>query len=653
MTSMFDRSRQFGRAVGWRLVFPTLNGLTFSHASHYARIEATLPSGLAGGNCRIEIEAMNTLDFGVLAMARQPGSPNAEPPLVKAELTLFWRDRVGDEPVAALAPVTAVLGVTALARVAEGTRLKTTIECQDWIYLRLARARVRQGRCPIGPIAALRLVLEDAGLDASEYVLHPASDANPAGGPDLTSGESVLEVLDRIGERLADESHRRGRGPFLIREGVLHAGTSRPIPFAPTPLGRSEPYDLGPAEGLVRAENQGPRSLSSAERREEAESGRPTLARDGVSLTLVGRPDLKPGDVVRVPVDSAERALFGGFGLAATPAGVSATQTVQVYIASVQHRLGKNQGWLTTANGVVVVLSPTDEDAPWDIAAPAEAGSGSAGGGDVDAADPAETTANLVRRSAREEMRRRQPAVVGEVRANHQDTEMEGSRATRAAQSVDVLVGLEGPAGASRRARREPVRRSDPAWPNVPYLTPFAWGPYGLVLPQYPGSRVLLNFHEGQRDDPVVLGSMWRTDAASSTATPQNTQPGDWWLILPAALDADARTRADGTEEVRVPDSAKATHDLIDATGSRVLQVRELTIRALPEGDLGTPQTRPEAGADGGVLITHKNGARILIDSEGAITIEATKGLTLKAAEDVNIEGRNIYLKGNTVDVQS
>lgn len=646
-----DRSTQIGRSVGWRLAFPEI-GLTIGHATHYARIEASMPGGLDGGAFRIEIEALNVADFRLLAMARRPQGDALERPLVKAELTLFWRDRVGDEPPAARAPVTAVIAVTGLARLAEGLRVKTVIDGRDWLFARLERARFSAGQSVQGLIGALAAVLDDAGLGREEYVLHPPADTEQGEGFEIEGGTPVLDILERIGERIAERTGHRGRSLFLLREGVLHAGADRPIPFAPTPGARGAVYAMTPDEGLVRAENQGERRLTTAELRREVETGAAVTARDAYLLTIAGRPDLKPGDVVEIAVEGAEAAEFGGFGLPPLAGGPGGGMRREVYVNSVQHRLGKNRGWVTTATGVTVDAA-SQPSGVWDIVEVAEAGAGSAAGGDRDAADPAEAIVHHIRHEARTAMRTRERPRVGEVRANHQRTEMTGAAVAAAAQSLDLMVGLAPPDGQPRRARRQEVRRTEELRRNVPYLTPFAWGPFGLVLPHYPGERVLVSFHEDSIDDPVVMGSFWQTADGSAASAPQNVQAGDWWLILPADIASGARTTATGADPAPPPGDARAVHDLIDATGARVVQMKELTIRTLPADSLGAAATRPEAGADGGVLITHNNGARIHIASNGAITIEATEGLKLKAGGDVEIEGANIKLKGGSVDVVS
>jgi hypothetical protein len=185
---------------------------------------------------------------------------------------------------------------------------------------------------------------------------------------------------------------------------------------------------------------------------------------------------------------------------------------------------------------------------------------------------------------------------------------------------------------------------------NTPYVTPFAWGPFGLVLPRYPGTRVMVSYHRGSVHDPVDMGALWRTSDDAETSAPTNTEPGDWWLILPAGLADAAASSATGTDAVPVPSDAKASHDLIDAAGERFIEVKGFTIRSYGESRLKRPMDRPQPPEGdkmrGGIQIEHvDSGAMIAIATDGTITIKATGELVL--------EGEGIKLKpgGGTVDV--
>jgi hypothetical protein len=203
-------------------------------------------------------------------------------------------------------------------------------------------------------------------------------------------------------------------------------------------------------------------------------------------------------------------------------------------------------------------------------------------------------------------------------------------------QTELVWRGLAPSDGRAHQSRRLDVERDDPtSIQGVSYLTPFAWGPCGLVLPRYPGSRVLLVHRDGSSDDPLDTGALWEAGSAPPS------HPGDWWLILPTEV-AD---RESLTDDQRLNTySGKATNDLIDADGNRCIEVGALTIRVGANG-LTAAGTRPQPpSAD--VAIEHADGkTKLLVKADGTIEIHAAKHLTLAVADGA------IELRAKTVDV--
>ena len=106
----------------------------------------------------------------------------------------------------------------------------------------------------------------------------------------------------------------------------------------------------------------------------------------------------------------------------------------------------------------------------------------------------------------------------------------------------------------------------------APYASPFAWGQFGLVLPRYPGMRVLLAHRIGDPDDLIDIGALWERGKAPAS------KPGDYWLILPAAIDEADREQVADDQKPKEP-GGKATNDLIDADGNRIIEVGKLTVR--------------------------------------------------------------------------
>jgi hypothetical protein len=174
----------------------------------------------------------------------------------------------------------------------------------------------------------------------------------------------------------------------------------------------------------------------------------------------------------------------------------------------------------------------------------------------------------------------------------------------------------------------------------MPYLTPFAFGRAGLVLPWYPGTRVAVAHRHGDVDDPIVMGALWPAGDAPAS------EPGDWWLILPAAVPlGDRQARADGDAEEPAAYTDKSTDDLVDADGNRVIEVGELTVR-VGRAALDAAGTRPQRADDHqAVTIEHADGgSKIVMEASGQIRIEAATDLVIKA---VNVK----FQVTGTVDV--
>jgi len=191
-----------------------------------------------------------------------------------------------------------------------------------------------------------------------------------------------------------------------------------------------------------------------------------------------------------------------------------------------------------------------------------------------------------------------------------------------------------GPAdGRGNQSRRLPIQRPSGAPAvDIPYATPFAWGKCGLVLPRYPGTRVVVTHRHGRPDEAIDIGALWES------AHGPDSNPGDWWLILPVGVEGDrAAIQGDAPPQEH---KQKVTNDLIDGDGNRVIEVGELRIR-VGRDSLGNAGERPERPQlQDGVTIEHADGgALITIDKEGNIVIMAKKNLDLISEEgDVNIK---------------
>lgn len=658
-----------GRVVGWRAHFEPqgADAIDIDHRSCWADVTITLDSGLAPGRVEMRVRGVTPDQFRTLAMARLPRSaaageraPSRQP--LYGTVALFWRDQVGSDPSATDAPNIASFAVTELSRRNEGLETITTIVARSRIYDRLARALTQAADPPTraaGPIEAARQVLLSSGFaDGTDFQVSPPTGDGAAGNdPDMIvqPGRQALGELAALEEPMLLRYGRRGRGAYLIRDAKLLVGPFRPIPA------EGDVKLLDDHSGFISAERQGEAGgVAGAEAADTADPLPPP--RDVWHVRTVGRPDLKPGDVVRFTVPGEDAALFSGFGLLPLPGAPIPDQQVTLYVTGVSHTSGRNLGWDTRLSGVSIAGEPIAEHA-WDSVR-ATTSAVPASGETHPHVDTAASVRGQIARLVAAELSAHPASAIGEVRQAHAATTMAAGQVTAAAQSSDMIVGIANDAGAGG-ARLSDLARSEASARaiNVPYLTSFAWGPYGMVLPRYPGTRVMVAYHRTQRGDPVDIGALWRTNDDGQTVAPAS-QPGDWWMILPAGLASAASGAQSGTAPISIPQDAKATHDLIDADGHRLLAVNGFTIRSYSASGLPAPTARPAAPSavqEGGIWIEHvASGATISIDTDGKITIKATDALSLqgtsiniKSSGEVQLEGTSIKLKpgSGTVDV--
>jgi hypothetical protein len=640
--------------------------LEISSADYYADIHASLPGDLSGGVYTFAVEGLTDKHYATISQA-------GEPKVRAVHLYLYWRDaQLGLSTfVPAVADFTdtfssvkekdvaqylvAKLRVVGVTRKAARHRYVTTVTARERVFDIVDRARCLVGDKDHPPIdardvgpALTELLRRTAGFEAgADFFFYaptpsgicppPARKAPRENERTLPTNQTTRRLLEALGRRLEGESGRYGRGMFLIRDGVLHVG-QRPIPFAPEGK-TARPKPLTVRGGLIETEAL-PAVLTDPNFSTCTGAAPPRRAQ--FRLTLKGRPDLKPGDTVLIepppedppqtaggPLNALEDALTGP--ILPTLGDDKLKDPVQLYLTSVEHRLGRTSSFVTTVVGVQLGSDEEiPEDSKWDCHTRVE---GWAGRARFTEATPESEVARAVGEVARDALSALALAEVGEVR------KMTGDADPR--QTLLVWRGLEPGAGEANPARVLDVARptSGPA-PNTPYVTPFAWGPCGLVLPRYPGTRVLVTHRLGNNDDPIDVGALWQTPQAPKS------QPGDWWLTLPAEVPAADRAGFADDQAKPAAYNGKVTQDLIDADGNRVIEVGELTLR-VTRNKLGKPGKRAERGkpADS-VTIEHADGeASIVIDSNGGIVIKG-KSIQLDAGSG------NITLKAGKVDVQ-
>jgi hypothetical protein len=642
------------RSQGGKLVLDESEPvLEIGRDEYYADIRATLPGGLEGGVYSFTIEGLSDEDYAKIAGGRARA----------VKLYLYWRETLGgiagfmsslagltDQPgmvKSAQIPdaIVATLRIESVTRKAGGRKYETTIAARERAFDVVAQTPLCTAINKPAEQAVKELLGTHCGFDDyTWWGSTPNPSCPPTVAPSATpanvvleQGRTVLELLGRVGGAMEESSGRYGRGMFLIRDGHLHVG-ARPIPLVPgTP-----PTELGPEGGLVEVVALPTVATDPTfDVCQGLRTGRTAPGRRQFQLTLKGRPDLKPGDMVRFDAPSEESAPGGASAIGSIGGPLAgslvpqlgAPNFVQAYVSAVEHRLGRTSGFTTTVTALEVVAQDH-----WDCHTTPTRNGGSA---DAASSSPETQVGKAVRDAIREVVDSYGWPEVGEAR----EMTTTGSQEPPS-QTVTLWRGLQPGDGEPNQSRRRPIARPSPSPANdVAYTTPFAWGKCGLVLPRYPGTRVLVSHRKGLKDEAIDVGALWGPDQRPES------QAGDWWLILPVGAPTTPPT-----DEKTAPSehTGHVVQDLIDAKGNRYLEVGELTIRVGPD-KLKDAGQRPDDPQDRkGLIIEHpKTGSKIQIKDDGTIVIEAAKKLELTGKDGVSISApqKTVTIDASDVNV--
>jgi hypothetical protein len=601
-----------GFDAGWRADF---------RADGAAGLQAkpVLSVGRTGYDAEIRIESdasfrAATFSLAVDGMTDDDYQKVAGTPCPHVTLALGWRDSPGSF-VAGLANLSSALGfapgvdglpdiftgrVTAVERTAGDFRYRTTFTGINAAYARLRATRSRAVEVPAGRplIDYIRALCAQA--DPPIEVVAEGEQPGIDGRLDVPPGEPLDRVLLYL-VRAARGGPSDAAVPIFFRGDKLHVGAWE----GPVTGGTTHALDAG--TGLVDVTPV------------PAEHGRPTpddpYARgvaDAYTITLLGRADIEVGDIVEVavpeviPTTNAAASALGAVGVLVEPftaLGLGGTPPTPrpFRVLGVTHQLGRSVGFTTTLR--VERKEPRTSQA-----------------GDAAQTSEAHRLAEELDARARRLASARRPMDVGLV--NRQSTSVTRDAGTTIQpQRVQVRSGL-----ADAPAPNVPVHADLSANPtqlvDKPYLTPFAFGGTGLVVPHYPGVRVLhLNYGNDIRN-AVVAGCLWKDGEEPES------KPGDWWLTLPTGVTA---TESSNDPAAEPAPSGKVSSDLIDARGVRDIAVRALHI-GIGEQKMPSVGSRPpDATVDELVITSEKGNAKIRIDASGNIEISTDADITFTA----------------------
>ncbi len=636
-----------------------------------AEIRSSSQRGLNGGMTEIKISGIPRLAIEQLLSEAAP----QDDAFLVGTLHLHWRGKVPlpglDVAISALQSATdaaptsdtlsTVFAITRLVPEVEQVRYALILSGPNAIFHALSTRRLnKQLHAENGPALAAEIVKSlGASPEAGSAGLVTTAIASLTAGVGSTSAASVsvkglqsgaggtgTNALESVAESVASVSELGVLLPFLLRDDRILIGKDVLSTF------KARPRELTAGSGIIAVS---PRALGAGE------------ASSGYTLLLRGDPKIKPGDVVKFAPPVPKGGL-PGTGLALADNVMAAVESITggkngddvlMLVDSVTHTYRSRTGFTTEAAGVLV----TDNSQP-----PQQTKTATSR---VSSATPAGESAAAIQ-SKFGSLMNRASLDIAEVRsfAHVASPPLPG-------QSSQVIYGL-GPRGEHNNALRQVDvdRKSGNQMGGVAYLTPFAWGPFGQVLPRYPGTRVLLGSRGGASDDTVDLGALWWSGEGSDNPGPRDVEPGDYWLLLPIEPD---RIPSSGTEAI-TPGARGASHDLTNIEGQRVLQVSGLTVRigAITTGD--DPIARPKASEDAVAIevettsgsakfvikpngdIEMTSGGKLKLSSRASIDIEAVEGISVSSSKDIKLKasnsielsvgGTSLKVKPNQVEIE-
>jgi len=188
----------------------------------------------------------------------------------------------------------------------------------------------------------------------------------------------------------------------------------------------------------------------------------------------------------------------------------------------------------------------------------------------------------------------------------------------------------------------------------APVAVPYAGKEFGMYFLPEIGSQVLVAFHMGNINCPIVIGCLWnQTDVLPPNAAVEKntvktikTKGGNSILI----------SDEDGKEKITVETKGKLRFQLDDENKKISLQDEKADNAILIDTEKGELQfvskTKAVFNINGEEMLTLDGNARQAVLQTKNITLEAGQTLALKG-QTVNQEGNSMTLKGQNVTIES
>ena len=172
---------------------------------------------------------------------------------------------------------------------------------------------------------------------------------------------------------------------------------------------------------------------------------------------------------------------------------------------------------------------------------------------------------------------------------------------------------------------------------------PVATGHIGTVAIPNKGDLVLLAFDKGDINQPIVIGRLY-----NDADRPPLNNPDEVIFRLPLAKADDKTIKAAIRNHA---DNNPPREMLIEMPPKITVRITDGTVKATAGK---TEMTLDQPNGSGGKVTVIAGRTKITMNQDGDITIDAAGAMSLKATRDLTLEGQNVKIKGNmNVDIEA
>jgi uncharacterized protein involved in type VI secretion and phage assembly len=175
------------------------------------------------------------------------------------------------------------------------------------------------------------------------------------------------------------------------------------------------------------------------------------------------------------------------------------------------------------------------------------------------------------------------------------------------------------------------LKNSDLLLKHVPVAT----GHIGTVAIPNKGDLVLLAFDKGDVNQPLIIGRLY-----NDADRPPLNNPDEVIFRLPLAVDDNKTIKA----AIRNHQNSSPPREMIVEMPPKItVRMTDGTVRATA----GKSEMKlDQPNGSGGTVAIVAGQTKITMNQDGDVTVEAAGAMTLKANNDINIEGQSISIKG-------